>query len=242
MEVKEETVVLIAEDDAKTAKLIASYLENESIVSVIADDGRRALALFEQHRPSLVLLDIMLPKMNGLDVCTSIRKISSVPILFLTARDDEVDKVLGLGIGADDYIAKPFSPRELVARIKAHLRRASMNHAVKTAADLRPEKLFISHGALRFDVEKRRFALNDIPLSLTPIEFTLLQTLMKTPGRVFLRHELLDKLYPGGELVVDRVIDVHIGKLRQKIGDNPGKPTYIHTVRGIGYRFADPQR
>jgi len=242
MEVKEETVVLIAEDDAKTAKLIASYLENESIVSVIADDGRRALALFEQHHPSLVLLDIMLPKMNGLDVCTSIRKISSVPILFLTARDDEVDKVLGLGIGADDYIAKPFSPRELVARIKAHLRRASMNNTVKTAADSRPEKLFISHGALRFDVEKRRFALNDVPLSLTPIEFTLLQTLMKTPGRVFLRHELLDKLYPGGELVVDRVIDVHIGKLRQKIGDNPGKPTYIHTVRGIGYRFADPQR
>lgn len=242
MDSTNETVVLIAEDDAKTAKLIVSYLEKESIVSVVAHDGKHALSLFEQHHPCLVLLDVMLPKMNGLDVCTAIRKFSSVPILFLTARDDEVDKVLGLGIGGDDYIAKPFSPRELVARIKAHLRRVSMNTADAIARDSKTSKSSISHGALRFDGEMRRFSLNEIPLSLTPIEFTLLQTLIEQPGRVFLRHELLDRLYPGGELVVDRVIDVHIGKLRQKIGDNPSEPTYIHTVRGIGYRFADPQR
>ncbi len=174
MNVKEKTVVLIAEDDSKTAQLIANYLEKESIVSVIANDGKRAMTLFEVHAPSLVLLDIMLPRMNGLDVCTSIRKISSVPIVFLTARDDEIDKVLGLGIGGDDYIAKPFSPRELVARIKAHLRRASMTNTDVGDRKSRADKLSVSHGSLKFDSEKRRFALNEMPLSLTPIEFTLL--------------------------------------------------------------------
>lgn len=126
MEATTETLVLIAEDDPKTAKLISSYLENEAIATIVAADGKIALSLFEQHQPCLVILDVMLPKLSGLDVCTAIRKSSNVPILFLTARDDEVDKVLGLGIGGDDYIAKPFSPRELVARIKAHLRRAKM--------------------------------------------------------------------------------------------------------------------
>ncbi len=240
MEATTQTLVLIAEDDAKTAKLIASYLESEAIATVIASDGRDALALFEQHRPCLVILDVMLPKMNGLDVCTSIRKTSNVPIVFLTARDDELDKVLGLAIGGDDYIAKPFSPRELVARIKAHLRRATMfAHSGSTAI---PQTSPLTHGAMTFEVDKRRFTLDGEPLSLTPTEYTLLQTLIETPGRVFLRNELLDQLYREGELVVDRVIDVHIGKLRQKIGDNPAQPTYIHTVRGVGYRFADSPR
>lgn len=241
MATNDETVVLIAEDDSKTANLVASYLASESIASIIANDGKNVVAMFEQHRPQLVLLDIMLPRMNGLDVCTAIRRNSNVPILFLTARDDEVDKVLGLGIGGDDYIVKPFSPRELVARIKAHLRRSSMNIAAMDGCT-ENDASFISHGVLSFDVAKRRFTFNGLPLSLTPIEFTLLQTLMEKPGRVFLRHELLDKLYPDGELVVDRVIDVHIGKLRQKIGDHPSSPTFIHTVRGIGYRFSDPPK
>lgn len=238
MESLEQITILIAEDDPKTATLIASYLEKESIAAIHAGDGLLALELFEEHKPTLVLLDVMLPKLNGLDVCTSIRRTSNVPILFLTARDDEVDKVLGLGIGGDDYIAKPFSPRELIARIKAHLRRIQMN-SMASKVDEATEPRTITHGSIRFEVDKRRFSLNGEPLSLTPIEFTLLQTLIEAPGRVFLRNELLDKLYPDGALVVDRVVDVHIGKLRQKIGDDPSVPTYIHTVRGIGYRFAD---
>lgn len=241
MEATTETLVLIAEDDPKTAKLIASYLENEAIATIIAVDGSLALSLFAQHHPCLVILDVMLPKINGLDVCTEIRKTSGVPILFLTARGEEVDKVLGLGIGGDDYIAKPFSPRELVARIKAHLRRSKLTEQPSKTATSQTWPL-LTHGSLTFDGNKRRFALDGQPLSLTPIEFTLLQTLIQNPGRVFLRNELLDKLYPEGELVVDRVIDVHIGKLRQKIGDNPVEPTFIHTVRGIGYRFADSPR
>lgn len=233
-----ETLILVAEDDPKTAKLIASYLEIEAIATLIASDGCQAVKLFEEYRPSLAILDVMLPKMNGLDVCTAIRKTSNVPIVFLTARDDEADKVLGLGIGGDDYIAKPFSPRELVARIKAQLRRAKMiEHSANGTS---PQASSLTHGAITLDVVKRRFTLQGESLSLTPIEFTLLQTLMETPGRVFLRNELLNKLY-GGEIVVDRVIDVHIGKLRQKIGDNPSQPTFIHTVRGVGYRFADSQ-
>lgn len=240
MEDRSTSLVLIAEDDPKTSKLIASYLENEAIDSVIANDGERALVLFQQQRPALVILDIMLPRVNGLDVCTAIRKTSHVPIVFLTARDDEVDKVLGLGIGGDDYVAKPFSPRELVARIKAHLRRTRMlekplSTAVRSATVL-------THGALTYEADKRRFTLEGRSLSLTPAEFTLLQVLIEAPGRVFLRNELLDKLYQDGESVVDRVVDVHIGKIRRKIGDNPADPHYIHTVRGIGYRFADLPR
>jgi DNA-binding response OmpR family regulator len=237
MEETSGSLVLIAEDDPKTASLIASYLEKEAIATLIASCGRQALELFERHLPGLVILDVMLPKLNGLDVCTAIRKASHVPIVFLTARDEEADKVLALGIGGDDYIAKPFSPRELVARIKAQLRRAKMS--TKWATSASPQRAPLAHGGLTFDDVKRRFALNGKPLSLTPIEFTLLKTLIEKPGQVFLRNELLDQLYSHGEIVVDRVIDVHIGKLRQKIGDNPAQPTFIHTVRGLGYRFAD---
>ncbi len=242
MEAEQEPVVLIAEDDPKTANLIANYLEKESMACVIATDGRLALTLFAQHQPRLVILDVMLPKLSGFDVCTTIRRASSVPIVFLTARADEIDKVVGLGIGGDDYIAKPFSPRELVARIKAHLRRATMTIADTVSVPVQPGKSILSHGSLKLDIEKRRFTLNDEPLSLTPIEYTLLKALIEGAGRVYLRNELLDKIYPDGELVIDRVVDVHVGKLRQKLGDNPADPTYIHTVRGIGYRFADPHK
>ena len=154
--------------------------------------------------------------------------------LFLTARDDEVDCVLGLGLGADDYVAKPFSPRTLVARIKALLRRSQMTAAVAPSA-------VTGISGLTFDRQKRRFLLHGESLELTPLEFTLLKTLFSTPGRVFLRSELLDKLYPGGEVVIDRVVDVHVGKIRQKLFDDPENPTYIHTVRGLGYRFSDPK-
>ncbi|MCA9129896.1 MAG: response regulator transcription factor [Planctomycetales bacterium] len=241
MESESGTLILIAEDDPKTAKLIASYLENEAMRTVVAGDGIRAIEYFDLHKPHLVILDVMLPKKNGMDVCAEIRSKSNVPIVFLTARGDEVDKVLGLGLGGDDYISKPFSPRELIARVKAHLRRAKMYEDQREGADSQPSTT-LTAGKLTFDTDKRRFTLAGGLLSLTPFEFELLKTLMQAPGRVFLRQELIDKLYPDGELVVDRVIDVHVGKLRQKIGDDPDNPTYIFTVRGIGYRFADRQR
>jgi DNA-binding response OmpR family regulator len=227
------TLILVAEDDPKTAKLIEGYLINESYTTVLASDGEVALELFAKATPRLVVLDVMLPKVSGWAVCTSIRKTSDTPILFLTARDDEMDRLLGLELGGDDYVVKPFSPRELVARIKAILRRTASNthrHATKAPHSV---------AGLSLDDKKRRFTLHGDVLSLTPLEFSLLRTLMTSPGRVFLRTELLDQLYPNGESVIDRVIDVHVGKLRQKIGDDPADPRFIHTVRGIGYRFVD---
>ncbi len=224
--------ILIIDDDPKTLLLIQSYLREDSFATVTASDGQLGLELFRASAPQLVVIDVILPRIDGLRVCTEIRQESNVPILLLSARAEEVDRVLGLGLGADDFVAKPFSPRELVARVKALLRRAQVLSQSRPAVG-------IEFCGLSFDVEKRRFTLNGISLELTPIEFTLLSTLFNAPGRVFLRREMLDRLYPTGEVVVDRVIDVHIGKLRQKIGDDPDKPRYIHTVRGAGYRFSD---
>jgi DNA-binding response OmpR family regulator len=227
------TPILIVEDDPKTARLIESYLHSEFFATLIAADGTQAVDLAAEHQPQLIILDVMLPKLDGWAVCTAIRKRSDVPILFLTARAEEVDRVLGFGLGGDDYLAKPFSPRELVARVKALLRRAQI------ATNNRSSGKQFAYAGLQLDLEKRRFLHHGQLLSLTPIEFTLLQTLIASPGRVFLRNELLDRIYPDGEVVVDRVIDVHIGKLRQKLGDDPNRPTYIHTIRGIGYSFTD---
>lgn len=227
------SLILIAEDEPKTATLIESYLINESYATIVAPDGEVALQLFAKTKPRLVVLDVMLPKLSGLAVCTSIRKTSDTPIVFLTARDDEMDRLLGLELGGDDYIVKPFSPRELVARIKAILRRTASNNERHTTKAPR------TVAGLSLDDKKRRFTLDGDVLSLTPLEFSLLRTLMTSPGRVFLRSELLDQLYPNGESVIDRVIDVHIGKIRQKIGDDPADPKFIHTVRGVGYRFVD---
>ena len=224
--------ILVAEDDPKTAGLIETYLRNEGYLTVWADNGRRAVELFTQHQPRLVILDVMMPQADGFEVCSELRRESNVPILFLSARDHEVDKVLGLGLGGDDFVSKPFSPRELVARVKALLRRAG--------ASSPPESRTPSIHGLSHSPEKRRFSIGGEWLELTVIEYSLLLALYSSPGRVFLRGELLDRLYPGGESVVDRVVDVHIGKLRQKLGDDPNRPTFIHTVRGAGYRFADP--
>jgi len=225
--------ILIVEDEKKTASLVALYLEREGFQTVLASDGLQALELAKRHKPALVILDLMLPKLDGWEVCRQLRQASNVPILMLTARGEEIDRVSGLTLGADDYVAKPFSPRELVARVKAILRRA------------RPEtpqgKNFLSHGKLAIDLEKRKATLNDHTLSLTPHEYKLLQALLSAPGRVFTRPELLDYLYPGGEEVVDRVIDVHIGKLREKVEPDPANPRYILTVRGVGYQFAEDE-
>jgi DNA-binding response OmpR family regulator len=223
--------ILIVEDDKKTASLVALYLEREGFRTLLASDGLRALELAERYKPAFIILDLMLPRLDGWEVCRQLRQTSNVPILMLTARGEEVDRVSGLTLGADDYVAKPFSPRELVARVKAILRRARPEPAAG--------KHVLSHEKLSMDLEKRRATLNGRPLSLTPHEYKLLEALMSSPGKVFTRAELLDRIYPRGEAVVDRAIDVHIGKLREKIEEDPASPRYILTVRGVGYQFAE---
>jgi len=197
----------------------------------MATDGEKALRFVKQQKPGFVILDIMLPKVDGWEVCRQLRTFSNVPVLMLTAREEEIDRVTGLSLGADDYMVKPFSPRELVARVKAILRRFRVTPVEKS------EKLV--HGKLEVNLEKHRVSLNGRTVNLTATEYKLLQTLMQAPGRVFSRNELLNVLYEGGEIVVDRVIDVHVGKLRQKLEVQPSQPLYILTIRGFGYSFTD---
>jgi DNA-binding response OmpR family regulator len=223
--------ILIVEDDRNTASLVATYLEREGFATVIAYDGRHGLELARRHRPIFVILDLMLPNVDGREVCRILRGFSEVPVLMLTARGEEVDRIVGFSLGADDYVVKPFSPRELVERVKAILRRA------RGVADTR-QTVFSCDG-LVLDTEKHAVSLNGRPVALTPSEYKLLRTLMSRPGRVFSRDELLDHINGPGEAVIDRVIDVHIGKLRRKIESDPSTPHYISTVRGIGYRLAE---
>jgi DNA-binding response OmpR family regulator len=223
--------ILIIEDDANTASLVKTYLEREGFTTITANDGEKALRLAKQQKPGFVILDIMLPKVDGWEVCRQLRTFSNVPVLMLTAREEEIDRVTGLSIGADDYVVKPFSPRELVARVKAILRRFHFTPIENG------EKLVC--GKLELDLEKHRVNLHGRNINVTATEYKLLQTLMQAPGRVFSRNELLDVLYTQGEIVVDRVVDVHIGKLRQKLEIQPSQPRYILTVRGFGYTFTD---
>jgi len=223
--------VLVVEDDRNTAALVAAYLEREGFSTVLVHDGAEAVAAAAAAQPVFVILDVMLPNLDGWEICRALRDASDVPILMLTAREEEVDRVAGLAMGADDYVVKPFSPRELVERVKAILRR-SRRAAPAPAAVL-------CWDGLELDPEKRRVARNGHPVTLTSSEFKILYALMAAPGRAFSREELLNHCYRNGEVVIDRVIDVHVGKLRQKIEDDPARPHYIQTVRGHGYRFAD---
>ena len=224
--------VLIVEDDKKTASLVALYLEREGFETLTAYDGRQALELAQRHHPIFVILDLMLPVIDGWEVCRQLRQSSDVPILILSAREEEIDRVSGLTLGADDYVVKPFSPRELVARVKAILRRGRLP-ATKG-------RNVLSYKGLVLDQEKHKVTLDGRPVVLTPHEFNLLKTLMAFPGKAFNRDELLARLYPKHEaIVIDRVIDVHVGKLRQKIEKDPSTPRFILTVRGVGYKFAE---
>ncbi|PLX97653.1 MAG: DNA-binding response regulator [Desulfuromonas sp.] len=223
--------VLIVEDDENTSSLVATYLQREGFHTLTAHDGEEGLRLARQCKPVFVILDIMLPRLDGWEICRQLRKTSEVPILILSAREEEIDRIMGLSIGADDYLVKPFSPRELVERVKAILRRVQARPPQKNQQ--------LSCGGLVLDPDKLMVTLNGEVLSLTAMEFKLLQALMSTPGRVFSRDELLDRCYAHGETVIDRVVDVHVGKLRQKIEKDPANPLFILTVRGFGYRFTD---
>jgi DNA-binding response OmpR family regulator len=226
--------ILIVEDDSNTAALIATYLEREGFNTQTVHDGAKALMLVRQRLPGFVILDIMLPQADGWEICRELRKLSAdLPILMLTAREEEIDRVLGLSLGSDDYVVKPFSPRELVERVKAILRRTRRRA---------PSAHLLRHGELMLDAEKRRVTLSSQLVELTAVEYKLLKALMQSPGKAFSRDDLLNQIYEQGESVVDRVVDVHIGHLRHKLGDDPSAPRYIETVRGFGYRFADSER
>lgn len=224
--------VLIIEDDQKMADLVAHYLKRESIQVLFARDGRQALKMIRQKIPALVILDIMLPHMDGWEVCKEIRKFSTVPIIMLSARSETIDRVMGLNLGADDYITKPFESHELIARIKAVLRRFDRRG--------RSFGTLLHHNDLCVDLDKRSVKIGPKRIELTPHEYCLLTTLMKYPGKVFTRDELLERIYPRSEVaVIDKVVDIHIGKLRRKIEEQPSKPKLILAVRGVGYRFTE---
>lgn len=226
--------ILIAEDDPNTASLVGTYLQKEGFTILHAADGVEAVELAATKEPILVILDLMLPKMDGWDVCRQLRKSSDVPILMLTAREEEIDRIMGLSLGADDYVVKPFSPRELVERVKAILRRT-----VSRTEPSGSKEQVLRYQGLILDPLKCQVSLDGHPVNLTTSEFRILQKLMSSPGRVFSREILLGSLYDHEEAVIERVIDVHIGRLRQKIEVDPAKPRLIETVRGFGYRFVD---
>ena len=225
--------VLVVDDETTLLHTIKAYVEQEGFTVQTATNGRSALHIFRDFQPDLVVLDIMLPEIDGLEVLRQLRQISDVYVILLTAKADEADKVIGLGLGADDYVTKPFSPRELVARIKAALRRMGGSSNKK-------EQLVSAH--LRVDEEARLAWKDGQVLDLTPIEFDLLQTLMRQHGRALSREQLIEQVWGHDYYGEDRVVDVHVGRLRKKIEDAPTSPTLIATVWGAGYRFEDEMR
>jgi DNA-binding response OmpR family regulator len=225
--------ILLVDDEEAVQKLLAYPLERDGYRVVQARDGDEALRQFEEHPVDLVVLDLMLPKLDGLEVCKRLRAVSHVPIIMLTARDDEVDKVLGLELGADDYITKPFSIREFRSRVKAALRRAA---APKHDADGQEA---ISIDGLVVDPARRAVEMNGEPVELTYVEFELLSTLASKPGRVYSRQALLVALWGDSAYRDPRTIDVHVRHLREKLEPTPSEPQFILTVRGVGYRFRD---
>ncbi|PXW97401.1 two-component system response regulator BaeR [Sphaerotilus hippei] len=227
--------ILIVEDEPKLAALLADYLRAAGHASVTVDDGLAVGPAVRRHDPALVLLDLMLPGQDGMAVCRELRGFSRVPIIMLTARVDEVDRLLGLELGADDYLCKPYSPREVVARVKAQLRRLSWAPPAAagpgTAAD---------PGGLTIDDSTLRASLARQPLDLTPAEFRLLKALAAQPGRVFARDQLLDQLHDDGRAVTDRAVDSHIRNLRRKLEAATGGSDPIRSVYGVGYAWEWP--
>ncbi|MGI8999992.1 MAG: response regulator transcription factor [Candidatus Limnocylindria bacterium] len=223
--------VLIVDDDAKIRDLLRLYVERDGHRALFAADGEAALETALRARPDLILLDVMLPRLDGFEVCRRIRDASDVPILLLTARSGEGDTVIGLDMGADDYVVKPFSPRELMARVRALLRRRRLERA-------REEEPLLVAGPLEVDSNSVEARLDGRTLDLTPFEFRILCGLMRHPGRVLSRDELIDALHGDGDPgIYDRTIDVHLGRLRRKLGDDAARPRFIATVRTVGYKF-----
>jgi DNA-binding response OmpR family regulator len=229
----DSSTILLVDDEDAIQKLLTYPLERDGFRVLQARDGEEALARFASEEVDLVVLDIMLPRLDGLEVCRRMRAQSSVPIIMLTARDDELDKVLGLELGADDYITKPFSIREFRSRVRALLRRAAAPRHDPRQAET------IESDGLRIDLAKRTVDVGGRHVQLTYVEFELLRILASSPGRVFTRQMLLEGLWGGAEYREPRTIDVHVRHLREKLERDPGEPELIFTVRGVGYRFRD---
>ena len=227
--------ILLVDDEESVQKLLTYPLERDGFRVVSARDGEEALQRFAEESIDLVVLDLMLPKLDGLEVCKRLRADSTVPIIMLTARDDELDKVLGLELGADDYITKPFSIREFRSRVRALLRRA----AAPRPGESDGEDEVIEEEDVRIDVPRRTVEVRGGEVQLTFVEFELLRVLASAPGRVFSRRQLLEKLRGGADYREPRTIDVHVRHLREKIESDPRVPALILTVRGVGYRFRD---
>ncbi len=223
--------ILIVDDEPKIVRVLRGYLEAAGFHVIAAYDGTEALAAFRNEAPDLIVLDLMLPEVDGLDVARAIRRESDVPIIMLTARVDEADRLIGLELGADDYVTKPFSPREVVARVRAVLRRVG---------GAEPSSRVLAAGDVALDLDKRQATISGRPVELTPTEFDLLATLVENPGRVFSRMQLLDKIQGYTYEGYERTVDAHVKNLRQKIEEDPKHPHYILTVYGLGYKFAEP--
>jgi two-component system, OmpR family, alkaline phosphatase synthesis response regulator PhoP len=224
------TTVLVVEDEIEIARVVRDYLDNAGFEVIVVGDGGSAVASVRSAKPDLLVLDLGLPGRDGLDVAREIRRWSNTPIVMLTARGDETDRVVGLELGADDYVVKPFSPKELVARIRAVLRRT---RAAERGAEI------LRAADLEVDTDKMRVTVAGRPVELTPTEFQLLTTLVAEPGRVFTRGQLLDAVHGVAIESYERAIDAHVKNIRRKIEPEPGSPRYLMTVHGVGYRFAD---
>ena len=223
--------ILVVDDEPKIIKTVQAYLENAGFRVVTAEDGQMALTVFRHEKPALVILDLGLPGLDGLDVARTLHRDTNVPLIMLTARVDEADRLIGLELGADDYVTKPFSPRELVARVRAVLRR--------TGAEREQAPPPIAAGDLRIDLERRQVTIGGQAVELTPTEFDLLVVLARHPGRVFTRLELLDRVQGYAFEGYERTVDAHVKNLRHKIEPDPKQPRYILTVYGVGYRFGE---
>ena len=224
--------ILVVDDDVKTVELVKLYLSRDGYRVLTSHNGLEALRLAQETHPDLIVLDLMLPGMDGLEICRTIREESDVPIIMLTARTTDEDKLAGLGLGADDYITKPFSPRELAARVRAVLRRLPGERG--------PDE--IKHGKITVNFRKHEASLDSEPLNLTPVEFKLLGVMVKEPGRVFSREQLIEEALGYDFEGFNRTIDVHILNLRRKLESEPGHPRYIKTVYGAGYKFLEVGR
>jgi two-component system response regulator BaeR len=216
--------ILIVEDEQKLATLLAEYLKASGFETFLLDNGTNVVPWVREHKPDMVLLDLMLPGRDGVDICREVRTFSLVPVIMVTAKVEEIDRLLGLGLGADEYISKPFSPREVVARVKAVLRRTRDGKTIQTQG-------------LVLDEHRYRATLRGNDLGLTAVEFKLLQVLTANPGRIYGRQQLMEKIYPDDRFVSDRTVDSHIKKLRRKIEASDPAAKLIQSVYGVGYKF-----
>lgn len=230
--------ILVADDEAVVQKLITHYLTGEGFQVITAGTGYTALEMIRREKPDLILLDILLPELDGLEICQEIRGETGVPIIFITSKGKTMDVALGLGVGGDDYVKKPFNPLEVVARVKAHLRR---HRQLSTAREVGGQKEVLNFPGLKIDLVNRTVEVNGLSVALTAREFSLLAVLAETPNRFYSADQLIELVWKGKESVDYRSLMVHISKLRKKIEEDPANPKYIISVRGFGYKFCGPQ-